>query len=183
VSTSRTIRVVKNDGSTEEFDLAKLAGSIWAAMRGGGSYCDALELAKAVRAFLERIGWTAVSSAAIFEMTLKVLRKVRFNETARAYETSRQIRKVRRKKFRVVHENGQVTLWDKSWLAKFACQSWHLSWRCGRILAATIERQILNGKLRWISREDLIASLNSLVADYGLADAVPVGGEARQSQT
>jgi len=177
VSGSRTIQVIKRDGSEEQFDLAKLTASIWAPMRAGpGRYLHATELAKAVQAYIERIGWPAVSTAAIFEMTLKVLLRVDYNDAANAYETAHQARKARRKQFRVVHANGRVTMWDKSWLAKVACGSWRLSPRAARILAGQVEAKLLCGSARWASREDIVDMLNELVAEFGLADAVPVGG-------
>lgn len=177
---SRTIQVIKRDGAGEAFDLPKLAASIWGAMqlRRGGCYLDAMELAKAVETYIERIGWPVVSSAAVFEMTVKVLRRVHFRDSADTYETLRQVRKARRKQFRVVHPNGRVTMWDKSWLAKVGCGSWQLSQRTSRILAGQVEADLLAGSGRWASREDIIDKLNQLVAEYGLADAVPVGGGA-----
>lgn len=173
------IRVIKRDGSFEAFDLAKLAASIWGAMKSRhGSYFDAMELAKAVSVYIERMDWPIVSSAAIFEMTLKVLRRVYFTDSARAYEEAHQFRKSRRKQFRIVHGNGRVTMWDKSWLAKVACRSWQLSPGTARILAGHVEAQLLSDGGRWISRNDAIATLNELVAQFGLADAVPVGGQS-----
>lgn len=175
---SGTIQVIKRDGSSEPFDLRKLAASIWAAMRSRqGAYFDAVELARSVQMYVERIGWPTVSSAAIFEMTLKILRRVHFDESARAYETISHVRKYRRKQFRVVHSNGHVTMWDKSWLARLGAQSWQLTPRTARILASHVEDRLLSEPGRWASREDIIDMLNGLVAEFGLADAVPISGK------
>ena len=93
---SRTIRVLKRDGRTEALDLSKLAAAMWRAMcsitpgsaRGvtpaSGRYRDALDLADAIGIYLRRTNRTCVSSAAIFEMTLKVLRRVRLSDAADA---------------------------------------------------------------------------------------------------
>ncbi len=175
------IRVIKRDGGIEAFDLAKLTASIWGAMRSRqGCYFDAMELAKAVSVYVERMDWPTVSSAGVFEMTLKVLRRVHFTDSARAYEEAHQFRKSRRKQFRVVHGNGRVTMWDKSWLAKVACRSWQLSPGTARILAGHVEAKLLSGGGRRISRNDAIAMLNELVAQFGLADVVPVEGESSE---
>ncbi len=169
------IQVVKRDGGGEQFEPLKLTASIWAAMDPRqGRYVDAVELAKAVELYIERIGWPVVSSAAIFEMTLKVLRRVDFNAPARAYETKHQARRARRKQFRVVHPSGRVTLWDKSWLAQLASRSWQLSGETARTLAGRDETTLLAGSGRWASRKVIVDMLNELVDEFGLADAVPV---------
>ena len=175
MTTPRNVRVRKRDGSFERFDEAKLAGAMWAAMyRRQGQHEDARELARAVKCYLHRTGQASVTSTAVFEMTLKVLRRVRLWEVARAMEVARQRRKAGRKLLRVLHDGGHMTLWDKSWLATVAAHSWHLSSGCSRILAAQIERDLLTDPTQTVHRADLLDRVNEYVTAYGLADAVPV---------
>ena len=175
MSESRMIRVLKRDGGVERFDEAKLTASMFAGMEGReGDYEDARELARAVRCYLHRSNWPCVASAAIFEMAMKILRRVRLGEASIAMADYRQRRKAARKQIRVVHDRGQMTAWDKSWLAKLASQSWHLAPRTGRIVAGEVERLVLAQQRESIARSDLIDLLNRCVVEYGLADAVPV---------
>jgi hypothetical protein len=67
-----------------------------------------------------------------------------------------------------------VTGWDKSWLAKFVCQSWDVLPATGRIVAAMLESDLLGEEQRHFSREELIRRMNECVAALGLADTVPV---------
>jgi hypothetical protein len=175
MTTARIIRVMKRDGGFERFNEAKLAGSMWAAMKGReGGHEDARELARAVTCHLHRTGQSCITTKAVFEMTLKVLRRVRLWEVARAMEMARQRRRAGRKLLRVLHDGGHMTLWDKSWLATLAAHSWHLSSSCSRILAAMIERELLTDPTQTVHRQDLLERVNTYVAAYGLADAVPV---------
>ena len=179
---SKTIRVIKRDGSAELFDETKLAAAMWTAMRTRqGEYEDARELARAVRCFLHRVDWPCVASAAVFEMTIKIMRRIQLRRAAAAMETHRQRRKLRRKRLRVIHDGGRMTVWDKSWLAELAKGSWRLLPRTARILAGEIERELLDERRRWIDRGDLINRLNECVVEYGLADAVPVSPPAPQT--
>jgi len=83
VDGSGKIRVVKRDGSDEPFDPHRLARSMWLGMRGTGRrFYDACQLAAAVEIYLSRSGWHVVSSAALYEMTVKVLRRARLDEAA-----------------------------------------------------------------------------------------------------
>ncbi len=171
----RNVRVMKRDGSLERFDEAKLAGAMWAAMhRRQGQHEDARELARAVKCYLHRTEQECATSTAILEMTLKVLRRVKLWDVARAMEVFHQRRRAGRKLLRVLHDGGHVTVWDKSWLATVAGHSWHLSSNCGRTIAAMIERELLTEPTQTVHRTNLLDRVNEYVAAYGLADAVPV---------
>ena len=182
MSESRTIRVIKRDGSVEAFDEPKLTAAMWAAMEGcQGEYEDARELARAVRCFVHRIGWLSVATAAIFEMSLKIMRRVQLGRAAAEYETFRQRRKAGRKRLRVIHDAGQITAWDKAWLAKMACRVWNVSTRTGRILAGQVEGELLADGRGWIRRRDLVDMMNASVLEFGLGDAVPVERSVHQT--
>lgn len=175
---SRTIRVLKRDGSVEEFSPYKLAAAIWRALSGrGGQYRDAADLALAIGVYLDRGQWACISSAAVFEMTVKVLRRVHFDEAAAALESCRASRAARRRRLRIDH-GGQVTYWEKGWLVRLGSQSWQLSPQTARIIAGHVESSLLSQPGRVIPRADATDLFNQCVAEYGLADAVPVNGLA-----
>lgn len=172
---SRKVRVLKRDGSAEGFSRRKLAASMWRAMKGTcGKFRDAAELARAVEIYLVRRGCLCTSSAAVLEMTMKVLRRVGLPAAADAMESHSSWRSSRRKHLRVLQDGGRLTRWDKSWLAKFVCRSWDLLPVTGRIVAGIVELELLAEPCRELSRQEVIVRMNECVASLGLADAVPV---------
>ena len=176
MSGSGTVQVLKRDGTAEGFDGRKLAASIWRSMdRDSTSYEHARRLAEAVETYIIRKGKACVSSSAVFEMTVKALRHVGLPHAAQSAETYRIWRSLLRKELRIQHEEGQLTLWDKNWLLEFASRSWHISPRTARILAGKVELDLLRDNEGIVPRQKVIDLLNRVVAEYGLADAVPAG--------
>ena len=172
---SRTIRVRKRDGSIEPFELGKVSRALWCVIElEGGHYLDACRLAEAIQIYLERDGRDVVSSAAVFEMALKVLHRLGMVAPACALEAHRACRALGRKQLMIVHEPGKATYWDKSWLSSLAERSWQLAPATARIVAAQVEASLLASGQRRIAREDAIDLLNAAVSSFGLADAVPV---------
>jgi len=175
VNGPRTVQVRKRDGSVEDFNTHKLAAAIWRAMAGScGRYGDACDLATAIRIYLDRTGRVEISSAALFEMVVKVLRRVRMNHAAGLLEAHRSRRAEARDRITVLDGRGRRLPWDKTALAAAVQQSWNLSRTTARILAGRLESRFLLGRRRTVRRTTLIARLNALVAEFGLADAVPV---------
>ena len=167
--------VEKRDGKIEAFDVAKLTGILWRGIEpDGGEYRHARELARAIQVYLRRSKRTTVTSAAIFEMGLKTLRRVHRGPAAENLELHRTLRQTRRQHLRISHGTGQVTAWDKAWLSRLAEGMWHLSPQTARLLAGQVESRILPHEETVISREDILDELNGLVSQFGLADAVPV---------
>jgi hypothetical protein len=172
---SRKVRVLKRDGTVEEFSRAKLAAAMWRAMQAaGGRYRDAMELSRAVQIYLVRRRCPCISSAAILEMTVKVLRRVGLVRSADALELHHAWRSSRRKGLRLHHDGGRVTGWDKSWLSKFVCRSWDLLPATGKIIAAILEDELLREPRRCVTRQEVVERMNVCVAALGLAGAVPV---------
>jgi hypothetical protein len=169
------LSVRKRDHRCEPFSADKLAGSMRRAMAGNP---DALrqtaELSKAIEIYLRRQRKRIVSSAAVFEMTLKALRRVHQGPAAEVMEMHRSLRCSRRRLLRVSQEDGQITRWDKSWLAKLATTMWGVSNTTGRILAGDVEMELLPQEPTIIPREKVLGILNDQVVAVGLADAVPV---------
>ena len=169
------IRVRKRDGTREDFDIEKLAGSLRRGMPCvGESAAGARELAHAIGIHLQRKRLRFISSSALFEMALKTLRRVKMNQVAEILESHRMFRGVRRRVLRVRHEDGKITMWDKSSLARLAERIWGLSPRTARIFAGEVESHILLQERAEFSRREVLNLLNQKVSQFGLADAVPV---------
>ncbi len=144
-------------------------------MRGtDGRFQDASELALAIRLYLERNKRCITSSTEIFEMAVKVLRRCRLDDAAGQMEAHRLSRADRRARLAVCHDDGRATCWDKAWLCEWARRSWLVSATTARILAGSVEDDMLAGGGGVVSRADVLDRLNARVAEYGLADAVPV---------
>ena len=124
--------------------------------------------------YLKRSSEECVSSRALFEMMLKALRYVGLEEAAESAEAYYKWRNALRRKLRVRHEGGAVTYWEKGWACEFASRSWNISRSVGRVVAGKIELEFLLGGEKTLWRGEVIEQLNRLVAEYGLADAVPV---------
>jgi len=172
---SGTIRVLKRDRSVELFHVGKLAGAMWRAADGArAKFEDIRRIAEAVEMYLIRRGTRCVSSQAVFEMALKALRHVGLAPAAEAAERYRQWRMLLRGQLRVRHEEGKLTYWDKGWLRDFACRSWRIMPTTARILAGIVELRLLRGDDTIVRRQAVVDMLNDVMAEYGLADAVPV---------
>ena len=172
---SGTIRVLKRDQSVELFDARKLSVAFWRPIAPtSGGYGDALKLAEAVGIYLSRNDWQCVSSAALFEMALKVLRQAGLAEAADAMEAHHRWRSAARVMLKVRHEDGRATNWDKSYLSGLAMRLWHLRLSTARILAGEIECRLLVTGDKIVAKADVVAMLNELVSQLGLAEAVPV---------
>jgi len=178
---AETVRVIKRDQSAEDFDPLKLAGAMYRATTGAaGEFRDALNLAVAIQTYLCQERCRCVSSAAVFEMAVMVLRQVGLEEAAVMMERRHAWRKVRRARLRIRHEGGQITAWEKTWLSRLTERGWRVSVRTGRIIAGQIEWELLSQDVSLIPRETALTMLNARVAALGLADAVPVRQPAAQ---
>jgi hypothetical protein len=173
---SRTIEVIKRGESREVFSRSKLAAVLWKGMwaAGLGSYDDAREIAHAIEIFLRRRKRWAIESSAIFDMATKSLRRVRMGEAAEMIELHNTLRTVRRRLLRVRHDDGAVTQWDKAWLVELGRRMWHINTETARILAGMTELEILCQQEQTLPRQQIIDEFNIRVAQFGLADAVPV---------
>jgi hypothetical protein len=201
VEGSWKIRVLKRDGNVEDFDPQKLSVAMSKAMlavrRGGLG--EARDLSIAIGIYLARSSCRCISSAAIFEMALKVLYRVRMGGAAVAMESHHSWRADARKRLRLCHESGRASAWNKSWLRELARRMWNISPATAAILASEVEGELLSEndadatgsrsvgrasprrqpahptkRPRLVPREKVVAMLNERVAQFGLADAVPV---------
>jgi hypothetical protein len=168
------IQVLKADRSVEPFDERKLAAAIWRAMEPEGESIDyARGLAEGIGAYIRHKGMRRVSSSAVLEMTLRALLYVGFPEAAKAAEAHHDWRSVMRRGLRIEHDSGAITLWDKGWLCELASCSWNVSRQTARILAGKVELELFARAEPAVSRQQVQDTLNEMVSQYGLADAVP----------
>jgi hypothetical protein len=177
VGGSGKIRVIKSDQVEEPFSTGKLSASIYRAMRDAGERAgrhDALQLAIAIGIYLQRTCWLRVTSDAVGELAVKVLSRCGHEGAAEAMQARAGWRRLRRGRLSVQHELGERTRWDKSWLSCWAQSSWWLSRNSARIIAGLVEHELLENGATVVSRTDVLDMLNRFVAEYGLADAVPV---------
>lgn len=172
---SGKIQVCKSDSTEEAFDVCKLAASMFIAMQETrGRHYDATQLAIAIGIYLRRSSWLTVTSEALAELAAKVLNRCQLSEAGSAMVDYRRNRAIRRSKLQVRHEGGSVTMWDKAWLSSWTQRSWLVSRNTSRILAGQVEGELLESGDSEVSRLDVLDMLNRRVAEYGLADAVPV---------
>jgi hypothetical protein len=170
------IQVLKRDGTREPFDPHKLAGALARVIKpNGGTHRNACDLAGAMHLYVRRACRHSISSSAVFEMVIKVLRRVGFVAAAEGLEAHRIWRQQRRGELRIRHDSGQVTRFDRTWLAELASRSWHISPAAARIIAGDVENELLRGSHAELRREDVVELLNTRMAQFGLADAVPAG--------
>jgi len=175
VNGSGTIRIAKRDGTFEPFDRDKLAAMMYKAMQDSPrAFSESREVALAIDIYLQRRGWPTVSSAAVLEMVLRTLRRIGMDLPAAIMETHHTWRLRRCRHMKVRYPDGRTAVWDKGWLVKLICSSWHLGRATGRVLAGYMEARLLDEDVDVIDRDKLIEQVNTLVAAYGLADAVPV---------
>jgi hypothetical protein len=171
---SRMIRVRKRDGRSEAFDQSKLAAAMMRGMCGTqAGLWHASQLAEAMGVYLYRSGVRRVSSAALFQMVCKALRRVGLRAAAVALETHRADRRRRRMRLRIRHDSGAVTRWDKNWLRQIGGRMWGLGPTTAAILAGLVETSLLRNCSGRIDRSAVLDLFNELVCEFGLADAVP----------
>ncbi len=177
MKTSRMIGVLKRDGSLEQFDAGKLAGTMWRAMQAEPHACyrHARDLAAALGTYLARKYKDSVSSRVVFEATVKTFGYVGLTAAEQAFKDHQAWRYDRRNQLRVRQEDGKLTWWDKNWVKDLAIHSWHVSPQTGRTLAAHVESALLEGQRETLERHEVLDLLNQTVDAFGLADAVPVG--------
>lgn len=171
---SRMIQVLKRDGSAEPFEARKIMSAMWRAIGGDiDSFRQAQTLAEALHFYLIRKCVPCISSAAIFEMSIRLLQHAGKRQATLRLQAHWSKRQSRRRQLRVRHDNARITLWDKAWLAQWAQRSWNISLPTAKLLAAQVEEELLNGPSQEVTRQHVIDLLNDLVSAYGLADAVP----------
>lgn len=166
---SGKIRVIKRDSSVEPFDTAKLRRCLWQAMQGhGGQFVQAHHLSQAIRTYLHLNRRQVVSSRALFEMAVRVLRQTNHDQAAEALEAHHRWRRTTRRRLIMVHETGQKSAWDRSWATEQIQRRWAISRGPARAISAEIEcRMFARGGE--VGRQAVLDCVDELVENYGLA--------------
>lgn len=174
MSGSGTILVLKRDGTAERFDHHKLRGCMLRAMRAADEDTHVGEaLARAVGCYLLRRGIRCVSSGAVLEMVLTVLRVAGLDEAKARLEQRHAARLALRGGLRLHHDNGVCTAWSKQWLVQQGRSQWGLGRPTARILAGQVEQALMRRRGRDVSRSDAIRMLARSAAAYGLVTTAP----------
>jgi len=161
--------VLKRDGTAEPFDEGKLCGCMLRAMRAGDDDAHIGQaLAHAVGYYLLRRQTRCISTGAILEMALTVLRVAGLGQAATQLERRHAARLSMRGRLRLHHDNGVCTAWSKQWLVQQGCTRLGLGPSTARILAAQVEQTLTKGRCWQISRSDVIAELSRAAEAYGL---------------
>ncbi|MBS3734812.1 MAG: hypothetical protein KGY99_07780 [Phycisphaerae bacterium] len=178
---SGTSQVLKRGGEVERFDAPKLAAAMHRGMTaaGEGTFDDARQLAAAIEIYLTRLERSVVPATAVFEMAVRVLRRVRLSAAGEAMERHRLWRRRHRAALRVRHVDDKITLWDKDWLCALVCGSWQLGRTVGRIVAGCVEDELLDAvdaeyTPRLVARDEVQQRINRCVARWGLVEPVGV---------
>lgn len=181
---SRMIRVLKRDSSTERFDHAKLRRSLWQAM---GSMPDHLAhadaIARAIGDYLRLSITRAVSSRALFEMALGALRFAGQRKASERMESHARRRRQARHAVIVMHESGQRSRWDRSWIIEQFRRRWRISRPAARALSSNLESRLLR-QPALLSRQDVLDAVDELADQFGLTPwcllaGVPAGNSDR----
>jgi len=175
VNGSGTIRVLKRDGGSEPFQTLKLAGAMWRGMQQTrGRFRDARDLAEAIEVHLGRTKQYTVTSDTVFSMAIRVLRRTRMGRAGQVIETHRLWRRAQRSGVLLYHGPNKITLWDKSWLCQVVQNAWGVSLATARTVAGAVEDDLLGTDEIMVTREEVLTRMNEAVAQFGLAEAVPV---------
>ncbi len=163
------IQVLKRDCSVEAFRLERLRLCLLKAMHGRcGHFGEAHQLARAVGIYLRRARCRVVTSRAILEMALKVLRQTGHHAAAEALEAHHRRRRAARGRLVVAHESGRQCAWDRSWVAEQLQHRWDLPRAVARTLSGDIERDLLD-EGGSIARQTVLDLVDERVENYGLA--------------
>jgi hypothetical protein len=159
------LRVLKNNRQLETFDVDKLSGAIFRAMKSAREpdYPMARKVAQAVERYLVREEDVEVIASKHLRRFAKVaLVKCGFDSSAAIMEMYERRRKEQRRKVRVVDISsgspGMTSQWNKSRLARWLEKKHHLSHGVSRAVSAYIEEMIFRTKLKVVT-SDLIRQL------------------------
>lgn len=167
---SRTICVVKRDGTVERFDRFKLRACLLRVLPAGidGAY-GADALSSAIGCYMQHRNVRCTTSAAVFEMALTALRTVHMHEQVQLLEEWHSARQTLRNSLHLEHQPGRRTRWSKQWLVQQARHQWDLGRPAARVLAGLLEKRLMLLAPRVIKRDQALAQLTKLAEAFGLA--------------
>jgi transcriptional regulator NrdR family protein len=188
------LKVIKADGSVEQYLHTKVLGTIYNALAATGQAdTDAAEyLTEAVTYFLyKRDGGGTVASGEIFSMIKAVLSSTDYEGAAVALVEHHLQRRIRRNRIEVICADIEQLAdaemlygsemprskspWNKSVIANDLVNRHNLSRQTARTIASMVEERILNMGINVI--------LSSLIKQLVLGDAAAILHAQRQLQT
>lgn len=186
------LKVIKADGTTEEYLHTKVIGTISNALAGVGQpdICVAEELADVVTHFLYHKQNRRVTSSEIFSIIQVVLTETGYEEGAIGLGEHHFERKLRRCRIEVVSVDireisdaealrnmqrpGQPGRWDKSRIVDYLVTKHSVARQTARTIASMVEEKILNIGLTLVPA--------GLIKQLVLGDAAAVLRAERQLQ-
>ena len=188
------LKVIKADGSVEEYLHTKVIGTISNALGriGQADICIAEQLADVVTYFLyRRQKGRAVTSSEIFSMIKAALTATSYEEAAVALSEHHFERKLKRSRIEVVSIDIQEladaellakaqgfdsrSRWDKSRIVKDLVTKHNVSQQTARMIASMVEEKIFSTGITLVPA--------SLIKQLVLGDAAAVLQAQRQLQT
>jgi len=188
------LKVLKSDGTVEEYLHTKIIGTINNALTriDQADICIAEQLAEAVTYFLyHRQNRRSVASGEIFSVIKAVLTTTGYEEAAIALSEHHLQRRLRRCRIEVVsvdisgltdaemfasdRYSGQRSCWDKSRIVAELVTKYSLGRQAARTIASMVEEKVLNMGVTLVS--------TGLVRQLVLGDAAAVLQAQRQLQT
>lgn len=166
---SGTIRVLKRAGTTEGFCAERFRSCLWRVMQPfGGRFQQADALADAVVLYLRRAGCRIVTTRALLEMALRVLRKTDHGPAADALAARHRWRRAARRRLLVAHENGRQCPWERHWVTQQIQRRWAVTRSAALAISADIEHELLAGESP-VRRQTVLDLIDERVENYGLA--------------
>ncbi len=163
------IQVVKRDNAVDPLNADQLRGCLWRVMAPFGSpFARTHHLSRAIVLYLHKKSINSVTSRALFEMVVRALRQTRHAAAADALETHHRWRSDARRHLTVVHDNGQRTGWDRTWLVQQIQRRWDVSRPAARALSAGVEIDLLGGAGD-VGRQRVLDLADERIENYGLA--------------
>jgi len=188
------LKVIKEDGSVEEYLHTKVIGAISNALGeiGQADICIAEQLAEVVTYFLyHRQSRRSVTSNEVFSIIKVVLTATSYEDAAIALSEHHFERKLKRSRIEVVsidieeltdvellagaEQSGSRCRWDKSVIIKDLVTKYGVGQQTARTIASMVEEKIFNMGITLVPA--------SLVKQLVLGDAAAVLRAQRQLQT
>lgn len=166
------LRVIKTDGTTEEYMYTKVLGTFNHAMDDvhRTNIFAAEQFAEAVTYHLYHNNDSpTVKSSSIADLAVNVLEQTDYAGAANALKDHRMRRKVQRTRIEVLsdEQNNRISRWNKSLIVKNLTQKYGLSQNIARAIASSVEEKILKLEMTHVHKnlieQIVIAETNIMV--------------------
>ena len=166
------LRVIKTDGTTEEYMHTKVFGTFSHAMDDvqKTNIFAAEQFAEAVTFHLYHNNDSpTIKSSTIGDMAINVLEQTDYADAANALNNHRMRRKIQRARIEVLHDEQYNTIsrWNKSRIVKNLTQKYGLGQNIARAIASSVEEKILKLEMTHVHQnlieQIVIAETNIMV--------------------